>query len=217
MQPNTIDDICKMNGVIPVLKLDNAQQTEGIGGALIEGGLSVLEITLRTEYGLNAIKTLKQLYPKASIGAGTVTNVDQYKSCIDSGADFIVSPGATSELLDFGSQCDTPLLPGVSTISEAMRAMEFDFQRLKLFPASIVGGPSFLKSIYGPFPQLKFCPTGGITPCNAVDYLQLPNVMCVGGTWLTPPSLVESLDWPAIKDLARYASNHLNTLASYES
>jgi len=216
MNTNTINEICKSNGVMPVLKLNDAQQTEGIGRALIEGGLTVLEVTLRSEYGLSAIKQLKQLYPEAIIGAGTVTNVDQFKACVDMGADFIVSPGTTVELLDFGSMSDTSFLPGVSTVSEVLRAMEFGFQKFKLFPASIVGGPSFLKSIYGPLPQLKFCPTGGVTPKNAPDYLQLPNVMCVGGTWLTPTNLVEEQDWLAIKDLARYASSHLNTMFSYE-
>jgi 2-dehydro-3-deoxyphosphogluconate aldolase/(4S)-4-hydroxy-2-oxoglutarate aldolase len=97
-----------------------------------------------------------------------------------------------------------------------MTAMEFGFYKLKLFPASIVGGPSFLKSVFGPLPQLRFCPTGGVTSNNALDYLQLPNVMCVGGTWLTPPTLVEKHDWSGIKDLARYAATHLNTMSSYE-
>lgn len=147
------------------------------------------------------------MHPEATIGAGTITNVEQYKACIDAGADFIVSPGASSSLLDFGAQSDTPLLPGVSTVSEAMRAMEYGFQRLKLFPASIVGGVKFLQSINGPLPQLKFCPTGGITPENAPDYLKLPNVMCVGGTWLTPPALVTNLDWVEIRNLAIRAVN----------
>jgi 2-dehydro-3-deoxyphosphogluconate aldolase/(4S)-4-hydroxy-2-oxoglutarate aldolase len=217
MRINTIHEICKKNGVMPVLKLDDAQQTEGIGRALIEGGLTVLEVTLRSEYGLSAIKQLKQLHPEAIIGAGTVTNVDQFKACVDMGADFIVSPGSTSELLDFGAQSNMPFLPGVSTVSEIMTAMEFGFYKLKLFPASIVGGPSFLKSVFGPLPQLRFCPTGGVTSNNALDYLQLPNVMCVGGTWLTPPTLVEKHDWSGIKDLARYAAIHLNTMSSYES
>ena len=140
MRTKTIDSICKMNGVMPVLKLNDAQQTAGIGRALIEGGLTVLEVTLRSEYGLSAIKQLKQLHPEAIIGAGTVTNVDQFKECVDMGADFIVSPGFTSELLDFGAQSNMPFLPGVSTVSEIMTAMEFGFYKLKLFILEISQG-----------------------------------------------------------------------------
>jgi len=181
-----LDQICATAPVIPVLTLDNAEQALGIASALVKGGLIVLEITLRSDYGLSAIKQLKQALPEAIIGAGTVLNPTQYQACIDAGADFIVSPGSTAELLQYGSQASVPLLPGVASVSEAMQAMQLGYRRFKLFPAAVVGGVDALKAFAGPLSELKFCPTGGIKPNNAADYLALDNVMCVGGTWLTP-------------------------------
>ena len=208
MQTNTarIDVICASAPVIPVLTLENADQALGIGTALVNGGLKVLEITLRSDYGLSAIKQLKKALPDAIIGAGTVLTPQQYEACVEAGADFIVSPGCTAQLLLHGSQSEVPLLPGIATVSEAMAAMELGYGRVKLFPAAVVGGMDFLKAIGGPISQLKFCPTGGVKPTNAADYLALSNVMCVGGTWLTPAALVEQGDWQAIEALARQAA-----------
>jgi 2-dehydro-3-deoxyphosphogluconate aldolase/(4S)-4-hydroxy-2-oxoglutarate aldolase len=208
MQTNTarIDTICASAPVIPVLTLENPEQALAIGTALVNGGLTVLEITLRSEYGLSAIKQLKQALPEAIIGAGTVLTPKQYEACIEAGADFIVSPGFTAELLHHGSQSNVPLLPGIATVSEAMEAMALGYRRFKLFPAAVVGGIDFLKAIGGPISELKFCPTGGIKPTNAANYLALNNVMCVGGTWLTPAALVEQGDWQAIEELARKAA-----------
>ncbi len=208
MQTNTarIDVICASAPVIPVLTLENADQALGIGSALVNGGLKVLEITLRSDYGLSAIKQLKKALPDAIIGAGTVLTPQQYEACVEAGADFIVSPGCTAQLLLHGSQSEVPLLPGIATVSEAMAAMELGYGRFKLFPAAVVGGMDFLKAIGGPISQLKFCPTGGVKPTNAADYLALSNVMCVGGTWLTPAALVEQGDWQAIEALARQAA-----------
>lgn len=208
MQTNTarIDVICASAPVIPVLTLENADQALGIGTALVNGGLKVLEITLRSDYGLSAIKQLKKALPDAIIGAGTVLTPKQYEACVEAGADFIVSPGCTAQLLLHGSQSEVPLLPGIATVSEAMAAMELGYGRFKLFPAAVVGGMDFLKAIGGPISQLKFCPTGGVKPTNAADYLALSNVMCVGGTWLTPAALVEQGDWQAIEALARQAA-----------
>jgi 2-dehydro-3-deoxyphosphogluconate aldolase/(4S)-4-hydroxy-2-oxoglutarate aldolase len=207
MQANNarIDVICASAPVVPVLTLENAEQALGVCTALVSGGLTVLEITLRSEYGLKAIKQLKTALPEAIIGAGTVLTPKQYDACVEAGADFIVSPGSTAQLLQHGSQSKVPLLPGIASVSEAMEAMVFGYRRFKLFPASIVGGTDFLKSIGGPISELKFCPTGGIKPTNAADYLALPNVMCVGGTWLTPAALVKQEDWRAIEVLARNA------------
>ena len=208
MQTNTarIDVICASAPVIPVLTLENVDQALGIGTALVNGGLKVLEITLRSDYGLSAIKQLKKALPDAIIGAGTVLTPKQYEACVEAGADFIVSPGCTAQLLLHGSQSEVPLLPGIATVSEAMAAMELGYGRFKLFPAAVVGGMDFLKAIGGPISQLKFCPTGGVKPTNAADYLALSNVMCVGGTWLTPAALVEQGDWQAIEALARQAA-----------
>ena len=200
-----LDLICASAPVIPVLTLENAEQAIGIGKALVNGGLIVLEITLRSAYGLTAIKQLKQALPNAIIGAGTVMTPQQYESCVEAGADFIVSPGFTTELLHYGSQSSVPLLPGIGSVSEAMQAMALGYRRFKLFPAAVVGGVDFLKAIGGPISELKFCPTGGIKPTNAADYLALHNVMCVGGTWLTPADLVQQKNWQAIKVLAAQA------------
>lgn len=201
-----LDQICATAPVIPVLTLDNAEQALGIASALVKGGLIVLEITLRSDYGLSAIKQLKQALPEAIIGAGTVLNPTQYQACIDAGADFIVSPGSTAELLQYGSQASVPLLPGVASVSEAMQAMQLGYRRFKLFPAAVVGGVDALKAFAGPLSELKFCPTGGIKPNNAADYLALDNVMCVGGTWLTPKSLTDAKDWHAVHQLALQAA-----------
>ena len=200
-----LDLICASAPVIPVLTLENAEQAIGIGKALVNGGLIVLEITLRSAYGLTAIKQLKQALPNAIIGAGTVMTPQQYESCVEAGADFIVSPGFTTELLHYGSQSSVPLLPGIGSVSEAMQAMALGYRRFKLFPAAVVGGVDFLKAIGGPISELKFCPTGGIKPTNAADYLALHNVMCVGGTWLTPTDLVQQKNWQAIEELAKQA------------
>lgn len=207
MHKNTqqIDLICASAPVIPVLTLDNAEQAIGIGKALVDGGLIVLEITLRSAYGLTAIKQLKHALPNAIIGAGTVITPEQYDACIEAGADFIVSPGFTAELLHHVSQSTVPLLPGIASVSEAMQGMALGYRRFKLFPAAVVGGVDFLKAIGGPISELKFCPTGGIKPTNAADYLALDNVMCVGGTWLTPAEAVQQGNWQAIEELAKQA------------
>ncbi len=208
MQQNIqkLESICASAPVIPVLTLNNAEEAMGIGKALVDGGLVVLEITLRSDYGLTAIKQLKQALPNAIIGAGTVITPEQYEQCVEAGADFIVSPGYTQELLNYGATSSVPLLPGIGSVSEAMQAMSQGYRRFKLFPAAVVGGVNFLKSIGGPISELKFCPTGGIKPDNASTYLALDNVMCVGGTWLTPAELVAAKDWQAIEALAKQAS-----------
>ena len=201
-----IDDIFHNIPVIPVLSLNNFDDSIGVAKALINGGLNVLEVTLRTDYGLQAIRELKQAFPEAIIGAGTVTTPAQFESAVEAGADFILSPGHTMELLKLASESDIPTIPGISTPSEAMLAMEFGFNRLKFFPAEALGGVNFLRSLNGPFPQLKFCPTGGITINNVSEYLSLSNVFCVGGTWLTPNKLIELKKWKDIQILAVEAS-----------
>ena len=205
-----LDEICATVPVIPVLKLDDAEQALGICTALVNGGLKVLEITLRNDYGLEAIKQVSQALPDAIVGAGTVTTPEQYDACIAAGANFIVSPGATPKLLAHGAQASIPLLPGVAIVSEAMAGMELGYERFKLFPAVVVGGVELLKAFYGPLANLKFCPTGGVKPSNADEFLQLPNVMCVGGTWMTPNDLVAQQNWGAIETIALEASQLAN-------
>ncbi|MBT5407767.1 MAG: bifunctional 4-hydroxy-2-oxoglutarate aldolase/2-dehydro-3-deoxy-phosphogluconate aldolase [Gammaproteobacteria bacterium] len=204
-----IDDICNNVPVIPALSLNNLTDSICIAKALINGGLNVLEVTLRTDYGLQAIRELKHAFPEAIIGAGTVTTSAQFESAVEVGADFILSPGHTRELLKLASESNTPTIPGISTPSEAMLAIEFGFNRLKLFPAEALGGVNFLRALNGPFPQLKFCPTGGITINNVSQYLSLSNVFCVGGTWLTPNKLIELKKWKGIELLAVEAASLL--------
>jgi 2-dehydro-3-deoxyphosphogluconate aldolase/(4S)-4-hydroxy-2-oxoglutarate aldolase len=173
--------ICHEVAIIPVLSLANYEETTAVGQTFVKCGLSVLEVTLRNNYARQAITQLKAQHPHALVGAGTVTNIRQYQDCVAIGADFVVSPGSTTELLQYGQNNPVPLLPGVSSVSEAM-----GYQRLKLLPAAVLGGVKLLQALQGPLPELKFCPTGAVTAANASHYLQLPNVMCVGGTWLTP-------------------------------
>ena len=204
---NKIDDIFNNINVVPLLSLDNLDDSIGIARALVNGGLNVLEVALRTNYSLQAIKELKAAVPEAYIGAGTVTTPAQFDNAVNANADFIFTPGVTEGLLKAAIQSNTPTIPGISTISEAMYADDFGFNRLKLFPAEALGGIDFLKAVYGPFPGLKFCPTGGVNFDNASQYLSLNNVFCVGGSWVTPKELVKLKKWKEIERLASEASS----------
>ena len=204
---NKIDDIFNNINVVPLLSLDNLDDSIGIARALVNGGLNVLEVALRTNYSLQAIKELKAAVPEAYIGAGTVTTTAQFDNAVNANADFIFTPGVTEGLLKAAIQSNTPTIPGISTISEAMYANDFGFNRLKLFPAEALGGIDFLKAVYGPFPGLKFCPTGGVNFDNASKYLSLKNVFCVAGSWVTPKELVKLKKWKEIERLASEASS----------
>ncbi|UTW05303.1 bifunctional 4-hydroxy-2-oxoglutarate aldolase/2-dehydro-3-deoxy-phosphogluconate aldolase [Amphritea atlantica] len=202
-----IDHLCSLGPVIPVLTIERLEDAVPIAEALVEGGLPVLEVTLRTENALKAIEAIARAVPGAHVGAGTVINPDDYKRSVDSGSSFIVSPGITSELLDYGINSDIPYLPGIQTVSEMMEGIKRGYKRFKFFPAEISGGTAALKAFGGPFGDIRFCPTGGIRVHTAADYLALPNVMCVGGTWLTPDELIANKDWAGIMKLAREAVN----------
>ena len=204
---NKIDDIFNNINVVPLLSLDNLDDSIGIARALVNGGLNVLEVALRTNFSLQAIKELKAAVPEAYIGAGTVTTTAQFDNAVNANADFIFTPGVTEGLLKAAIQSNTPTIPGISTISEAMYANDFGFNRLKLFPAEALGGIDFLKAVYGPFPGLKFCPTGGVNFDNASQYLSLKNVFCVAGSWVTPKELVKLKKWKEIERLASEASS----------
>jgi len=204
---NKIDDIFNNISVVPLLSLDNLDDSIGIARALVNGGLNVLEVALRTNYSLQAIKELKAAVPEAYIGAGTVTTAAQFDNAVNANADFIFTPGVTEGLLKAAIQSNTPTIPGISTISEAMYANDFGFNRLKLFPSEALGGIDFLKAVNGPFPDLKFCPTGGVNFDNASQYLSLNNVFCVGGSWVTPKELVKLKKWKEIERLASEASS----------
>jgi len=179
--------------VLPVLVLESTAQADWLAGCFVDAGLTQLEVTLRTPRALDIIAHLCQYFPELSIGAGTVLSADQMVQAADAGAGFVISPGATDTLLDAAQDCPIPFIPGVMTPSEAMRAREYGFGLQKFFPAEAAGGITLLKSMGAPLQDIQFCPTGGITLNNIMDYLALPNVPVVGGTWLvTPNALVRN-------------------------
>ena len=196
-----IKDIMNTSPVIPVMVINKLEHAVPLANALVEGGLKVLEITLRTPIALEAIKKIKAEVPGAIVGAGTVINLETLNQVIDAGSEFIVSPGVTDTLIDAALKSGTPILPGVVTPSEVMNLLEKGITEMKFFPAEAAGGIPMVKSIGGPLPQVTFCPTGGVSPNNAADYLALSNVACVGGSWMAPASLVDAEDWDEIKRL----------------
>ncbi|MDO5355888.1 MAG: bifunctional 4-hydroxy-2-oxoglutarate aldolase/2-dehydro-3-deoxy-phosphogluconate aldolase [Conchiformibius sp.] len=199
-------EILSAGAVIPVMAIDDLSLAVDLAHALVAGGIPTLEITLRTPVGIDAIRLIKKEVPEAIVGAGTVINGEQLKAVEDAGAVFAISPGINIKLAQAAQQSGIPLIPGVATAGELMLALEYGMDTLKLFPAEAVGGRALLKSLHGPFPQVKFCPTGGITPQSAPDYLQLPNVLCVGGSWLTPKDALQRRDWQTITRLAAEAA-----------
>ncbi|CAG9251681.1 2-dehydro-3-deoxyphosphogluconate aldolase [Burkholderia cepacia] len=202
----TIAEIVKLGPVIPVLAFDSVEQGEHVSRALHAGGVKVLEITLRTPAGLEAIQRASQLADDIVVGVGTITKPEHCEQAKRAGAKFGVSPGLTKELhlasLDAGLQ----LLPGVMTPSDIIQALEFGYEIVKFFPAQQAGGVPMLQAFHGPFPALKFCPTGGITVETAPNFLKLPNVVCVGGSWLTPKAALAAQDWAEVTRLAQAAS-----------
>lgn len=194
------------NPVIPVITLDQVEDAVPLANALVAGGLKVLEVTLRTEAAVEGIRQIIQHVPDAIVGTGTVCSEEQIKLSEDLGCQFMISPGATDKLLSIGSQSSVPFLPGISTVSELMRGMEYGLENFKFFPAEAAGGAPVMKAMAGPFPDIKFCPTGGIGLGNAMDYLALPNVMCVGGSWIAKPNDIREKRWKEIEQLAREAA-----------
>ncbi len=194
--------ILGMAPVIPVLRVDRAEDAVPMARALVQGGLRVLEITLRTPAAWAAIAAVCREVPEAVVGAGTVTRPAELDRARGEGAAFAVSPGATPALLDAARRARLPCLPGVMTPSEVMAARELGFTDLKLFPAAQAGGTALLKALAGPFPDVRFCPTGGITRQSYREYLALENVACVGGSWLAPDEAVAAGDWARIAELA---------------
>lgn len=198
-------ELCSLAPVIPVIIINRVEDAVPMAEALVRGGLPVLEVTLRTPVALEAIAVMSAV-AGGVVGAGTVLNESDVKAAKDAGAEFAVSPGCTDALIDACEAADLPLLPGVSSAGEAMRALERGYDMLKFFPAEQAGGAPFLKSLSSPLPQISFCPTGGVSPANALDYLKLPNVKCVGGSWVVGGDAVEKGDWGAVEELARLAS-----------
>jgi 2-dehydro-3-deoxyphosphogluconate aldolase/(4S)-4-hydroxy-2-oxoglutarate aldolase len=197
--------LCRKAPVIPVLVVDDPAQAAPLAQALIAGGLPVLEVTLRTPAALEVIAEMTRV-PGGIVGAGTVLTPDDVAAAQQAGAQFAVSPGTTDRLLDACEAAGLPLLPGAATATEAMRLLERGYSVQKFFPAAAIGGVPALRALGSPLPQVHFCPTGGIDHDSAPDYLALPNVLCVGGSWVAPGKLVENGEWGAITGLARQAA-----------
>ena len=192
--------------VMPVVVVDSAADAVSIARALVAGGLPAIELTLRTAAALDAIRAIADEVPDILVGAGTVGGPGQAEQAVAAGAQFLVSPGVTGSLLHAMQDTGLPFLPGTATVSEALAALEAGVTELKFFPAAASGGTAYLKAIASPVPTARFCPTGGITAASAPSYLQLPNVGCVGGSWLTPGDAVAAGDWDRIARLATAAA-----------
>ncbi|OYX74596.1 MAG: keto-deoxy-phosphogluconate aldolase [Rhizobiales bacterium 32-66-11] len=192
--------------VIPVVVIERLEDAVPLARALVQGGLPLIEVTLRTPVALEAIRHIVRDVEGALAGAGTVTNQAQVEAALEAGAAYLVSPGTTPHFAESLAQAPVPVLPGCATTSEAMVLSGLGFEVLKFFPAEASGGVAFLKSVAGPLPHLRFCPTGGIGPANVANYLALPNVVAVGGSWVVPADLIRAGDFAAIRDLASVAA-----------
>lgn len=201
-----LDTILRRAPVIPVFSPEAADTAVETAHALVRGGLPVIEVTLRHPTALDALRAIADQVPDAIVGAGTVLSPGQIDAACAAGARFLVSPGLTPMLLDAACRQSVPLLPGIATASELMLGLEAGLRRFKFFPAAPAGGPAMLRAFAGPFPHVRFCPTGGITPTTATDYLSLANVICIGGSWLTPTNAITAGDWVRIEALARTAA-----------
>lgn len=199
-------DVMDISPVVPVVVIERLEDAVPLAEALHNGGIDIIELTLRSEVALAAITAIAAEVPDVVIGAGTILSRQDAEKSIDAGARFLVSPGAPTDLLDVAHEWAVPWLPGVSTATEAMNLANAGYTELKFFPAEYSGGARALGALAGPLPHLTFCPTGGISPNNASDYLRLPNVACVGGSWLTPRKVLQDKDWASLTVLARAAT-----------
>jgi 2-dehydro-3-deoxyphosphogluconate aldolase / (4S)-4-hydroxy-2-oxoglutarate aldolase len=206
MAPLTSADLLSLAPVIPVVILDEPAHAVPLAQALLAGGIRIIEVTLRTPRALDVIRAISDNVPGAIVGAGTVTTPGLVRQAVAAGAQFLVSPGTTERLLDAMGEAEVPCLPGVGSASEVMRLLERGQHEMKLFPAEACGGRAFLSAVASPFPDARFCPTGGITPATAPLYRELANVGCVGGSWLTPRDAIAAQDWRHIEKLAAEAT-----------
>lgn len=200
-------DFLDTSPVIPVIAIEAIEHAVPLAEALVAGGILNLEVTLRTQYGLDAIRLISEQVPDANVGVGTVCSAGEFDAAVEAGASFVVSPGQSDELFERALLTDVPFLPGAVTATEVMAAKSAGFNILKFFPAGTSGGAAAIKAFSGPFADIQFVPTGGIKPENAHDYLSLSNVRAVGGTWLTPTDLVKNGRWDEIEAIARQASS----------
>jgi 2-dehydro-3-deoxyphosphogluconate aldolase/(4S)-4-hydroxy-2-oxoglutarate aldolase len=207
MPPNAeIERILRLSPVMPVVVIDDAALAPELARALVRGGIRVVEVTLRTPAALAAIEAIARQVPEIALGAGTVLSIEDLRAAASAGATFAISPGATPALLTAAASASIPYLPAVATASELMQGLATGYHCFKFFPAGPAGGPVMLKALAGPFPQARFCPTGGITQDSVKSYLDLPNVLCAGGSWLSPAEALAARDWKRIEALASRAA-----------
>ncbi|WRD95966.1 bifunctional 4-hydroxy-2-oxoglutarate aldolase/2-dehydro-3-deoxy-phosphogluconate aldolase [Helicobacter pylori] len=202
MQDKTIE-ILQISPIVPVVVIENIKDAVPLAQSLIEGGIHIIEVTLRSSCALEAIELIAKNVPKMRVGAGTILNPTQLEQAQNRGAEFLISPGLTIKLLEYAKKKDMPLIPGVSSSSEVMQALELGYNALKFFPAEYCGGVKLLNAFNGPFKGVKFCPTGGISADNMHSYLNLENVLCVGGSWLTPKNLIQNKEWDKITEICK--------------
>lgn len=198
-------DIFSRSPIVPVMVINKIEHAVPLAKALVAGGISVLEVTLRTPCSLEAITKIAKEVPEAFVGAGTILNETQLQQAQDAGAQFAITPGATEDLLKAALRGNVPLIPGVASISEIMTGMALGYTHFKFFPAEASGGVKALKAFGGPLADIRFCPTGGITPSSYKDYLALKNVDCIGGSWIAPIDAMEAGDWDRITQLCKEA------------
>ncbi|GAA6910037.1 bifunctional 4-hydroxy-2-oxoglutarate aldolase/2-dehydro-3-deoxy-phosphogluconate aldolase [Helicobacter pylori] len=200
-----IIEVLQISPIIPVVVIEDIKDAVPLAQSLIEGGIPIIEVTLRSSCALEAIELIAKNVPKMHVGAGTILNPTQLEQAQNRGAEFLISPGLTIKLLEHAKKKDMPLIPGVSSSSEVMQALELGHNALKFFPAEYCGGVKLLNAFNGPFKGVKFCPTGGISTDNMRSYLNLENVLCVGGSWLTPKNLIQNKEWDKITEICKRA------------
>ncbi|GAA7729156.1 bifunctional 4-hydroxy-2-oxoglutarate aldolase/2-dehydro-3-deoxy-phosphogluconate aldolase [Helicobacter pylori] len=200
-----IIEVLQISPIVPVVVVESVWDAVPLAQSLIEGGIPIIEVTLRSSCALEAIELIAKNVPKMRVGAGTILNPTQLEQAQNRGAEFLISPGLTINLLEYAKKKDMPLIPGVSSSSEVMQALELGYSALKFFPAEYCGGVKLLNAFNGPFKGVKFCPTGGISADNMRSYLNLENVLCVGGSWLTPKNLIQNKEWDKITGICKRA------------
>ncbi|GAA8581889.1 bifunctional 4-hydroxy-2-oxoglutarate aldolase/2-dehydro-3-deoxy-phosphogluconate aldolase [Helicobacter pylori] len=198
-----IIEVLQISPIVPVVVIENIKDAVPLAQSLVEGGIQIIEVTLRSSCALEAIELIIKNVPKMRVGAGTILNSTQLEQAQNRGAEFLISPGLTIKLLEYAKKKDMPLIPGVSSSSEVMQALELGYSALKFFPAEYCGGVKLLNAFNGPFKGVKFCPTGGISADNMHSYLNLENVLCVGGSWLTPKNLIQNKEWDKITEICK--------------
>ncbi|UOS14785.1 bifunctional 4-hydroxy-2-oxoglutarate aldolase/2-dehydro-3-deoxy-phosphogluconate aldolase [Helicobacter pylori] len=198
-----IIEILQISPIVPVVVIEDIKDAVPLAQSLIEGGIHIIEVTLRSSCALEAIELIAKNVPKMRVGAGTILNPTQLEQAQNRGAEFLISPGLTIKLLEYAKKKDMPLIPGVSSSSEVMQALELGYNALKFFPAEYCGGVKLLNAFNGPFKGVRFCPTGGISADNMRSYLNLENVLCVGGSWLTPKNLIQNKEWDKITEICK--------------